>query len=76
MDIAIHSRIKTLVHRGIRGKFRVQYNLVKGSKVEFIPSFFVGPVKTVVRLTSAPVPLNVGIPTLYTPGFFTRSHPW
>ena len=42
---------------------------------EFIPSFFSGPVSTVVRDTSAPVPDKVGMPRWYTAGFLIRSHP-
>lgn len=39
----------------------------------YIKYFFVGPVNTQVLLTSAPVPLNVGIPALYTPSFSPRA---
>ena len=54
-------------------------SIIMASNIEkslLIPIFFMFDVRTAVRLASEPEPAIVGIPILWTPLFFTKSHPW
>ena len=57
----------------------IAFTNINKSNIEkslLIPIFFMFDVRTAVRLASDPEPAIVGIPILWTPLFFTKSHPW